>query len=266
MKKEKDLKVSIKYPSKINKNIITMGIDLSLSRTGYSISYTDKLGISEKLDIGSIKPADSSDPIWVRSILIGKSLLDKLKNIIKDYDKENTIIILVVETPTPMNDFLTSLNRLVTSILFQEDSILYDYEVYTLSVNASTLRSAMGLVQRGSGNKKENIERAYNFISRDMFPGLDSDACDGVLLDQMGIYASYIFLGFYEKVPKNITKILCEDKLVTKGNGNNQKSFIKGIIHNETYWYSYSKKDRILSIKDAKIPSGKKLDKVLYKV
>jgi hypothetical protein len=171
-----------------------------------------------------------------------------------------------METPTPMNDFLTSLNRVVTSVLFSETSILHKYKVWTLSVNASTLRSAMGLIQRGAGNKKENIERAFSFIPLIEYPGLDSDSCDGVLLTQMGIYAALILQEKIESVPQNIVKILCEDKEVLKGKGRNMKTTTKGLFHNPIYWFDYTRSEYSVVVKDARIPPKKRLLKVSYTV
>ena len=73
--------------------------------------------------------------------------------------------------------------------------------IYTLLVNASTLRNMMHLTQRGVKNKKENIARAYDFLKKDEFPEVDSDACDAVLLAMVGRYVCSIFTGFPNEVP-----------------------------------------------------------------
>lgn len=254
------------YPEPLMTDFLVVGIDLSLSRTGYSISLIRKnSNIQEIIKIGSFKPERSSDPIWIRSTLIGISLLKEIEKALSTIDITPNII-LSMETPTPMNDFLTSLNRVVTSVLFSENSILHRYSVNTLSVNASTLRSAMNLTQRGAGNKKENIEKAYSFVSSIEYPGVDSDSCDGILLTQMGIYASLILNGQFQDVPDNIIKILCEDREIIKGKGRNQKISTKGLFHNPLYWFSYTKSEYSVIVKDARIPPKKRLLKVSYTV
>ena len=186
---------------------LVFGLDLSLSRTGWATMQIRNNGPKtsmEFLGAGSIKPELASTPIWTRSVLIGKGLLTVLcSSEVRGLLAQGAGCIFSFETPTPYNDFLTSLSRVVHAVLFTENSLFMHARSfpYLLSVNASTLRSLMGLIQRGAKNKKENIVKAYEFMDKSRFPGLDTDSCDAVLLSIVGGYVASILLGHSDEVP-----------------------------------------------------------------
>lgn len=69
--------------------------------------------------IGSIKPAETNAPVWLRSLLIAQ-VIHRLPNPpyawerseIPDIMSPDVGILLAFEAPTPRNDFLTSINRI----------------------------------------------------------------------------------------------------------------------------------------------------------
>jgi hypothetical protein len=125
--------------------------------------------------------------------------------------------------------------------------------VRILMTNAATLRSLMGLYRKGN-NKGENIARAYDFIDKEAYPQLDSDACDAVLLSMVARHVASILLGFPDTVPDNFKVSLCNAERGTKGAGRNERVIIKGILHRPEYWYEYTRKDYTLCIRDASSP------------
>jgi hypothetical protein len=150
------------------------GLDPSLSRTGYALQEVRLDGDRTKarwVEVGSIKPDDASDPIWIRS----KNIALGLKALLPGIDASEiaeTGLILSMEFPTPTNDFLTSLSRIIHLVFFDgpgvptpesDRSILANNfgAIRVLLTNAATLRSLMGLTMRGAKNKTENIAKAY---------------------------------------------------------------------------------------------------------
>lgn len=240
---------------------IVVGLDLSLSRTGWSVMMVERhpdtpdSTVAHFLRVGSIKPDNASDPIWVRSSLIGRGLMQIIMTPdIQEWFALGAGLILAFEAPTPRNDFLTSLNRIVHSVFFAEHSPFTNVPLRILSVNASTLRSVMGLTKTGPKNKSENITRAYDFVQREQFPQLDSDSCDAVLLGMMGRHTASIMLGCAGELPENVLNTLCNATQETKGSGRNSKVVTKGIMHRKEYWYTYSRSSFCFRVKDAANP------------
>jgi hypothetical protein len=159
-------------------------------------------------------------------------------------------LIISMEFPTPMDDYLVALNRIIHLVFFETDMWRKFATVRILMTNAATLRSLMGLYKKGN-NKGENIARAYDFIDKVGYPQLDSDACDAVLLSMVGRHVASILLGFPDTVPDNFKVSLCNAEKGTKGAGRNMKVITKGILHRPEYWYEYRKKDFTLCIRDA---------------
>jgi hypothetical protein len=254
---------------------LVVGLDLSLSRTGYAIAEVTAAGPltgHQWLAVGSVKPDSASDPIWVR----GKAMSLFLKRIITQahhklifpenmdlgdeplpkYGKVG--LLLSLEFPTPMNDFLVALNRILHLVLIEQSEVnnftSQFVAVRVLTTNASTLRSLMGLTMRGSKNKKENIVRAYEHIMRLVWPSLDTDSCDAVLLTEMGRYAAEIMLGHDYNVPERFKVALCNANKEVKGKGTRVRIITKGLLHRDEYWYPYERKEYTLLVKDAANP------------
>lgn len=260
IKKKKDVVLDI--PAKMD-NIDTwlvVGLDPSLSSTGFAVmevkpevlaphGFTGRT-LAAWRTAGSVRPETAADPIWVRSKMIGIYLRELVANLALQYDASRTGLILSMEFPTPMDDFLVSLNRIMHLTLFETNMWRQFAHVRVLMTNAATLRSLMGLFKKGN-NKAENIARAYDFIDKNTFPQLDSDACDAVLLGMMGRHVASILLGHPDELPSNFKTSLCNAEKGTKGAGRNIKVITKGILHRPEYWYQYERRQYALKIRDA---------------
>ena len=160
-------------------------------------------------------------------------------------------LLISTEFPTPMNDFLVALNRVIHLVLFDGDLWKKFAAVRVLSTNASTMRSLMGLHKKGTTNKKENILRAYDYIDREKFPTLDPDSCDAVLLAMLGRHAVSILLGREKEVPQNVVNTFCSNEQKAKGKGRNMHIITAGIMHRPEYFYEYSTKPYVFCSRDA---------------
>jgi hypothetical protein len=237
---------------------------------------------AEWIDAGSVKPDKIEDPtmhprntLWIRGKAMALYLRDFLRqntpppspqdNPYGDFDAATaaptTGLIVSMEYPTPMNDYLVSLNRIIHLIFWEqpEPATLFR-QVRILYTNASTLRSVMRLTKQGN-NKGENILRAYEFIDKTEFPELDSDACDAVLLAMMGRHAASVTLGASQEIPANILNSLCNSTQEMKGKGRNAHLITKGLLHRPEYWFTYKRRLLELLVKDA-TNSSKRLRRV----
>ncbi len=252
---------------------LVVGLDPSLSRTGYALSLIKQDSEPTKtaiewLAVGSVKPDSAANPIWVR----GKAMALYLQQVIGKWAdnaicplhfsdaggapllKKRVGLLVSLEFPTPMNDFLVALNRIIHLVFFEGDFHKRFAAVRVLSTNAATLRSLMGLTMRGAKNKKENILRAYSFVDRATWPSLDTDSCDAVLLSIMGHYAATIMLGLGDNVPGRFMTSLCNATKEAKGKGTRMRIITKGLLHRPEYFYPYERKNYTLLIKDAANP------------
>ena len=226
------------------------------------------------LKVGSIKPESSADPIWIRGKMMALHLRHLLESAaddiinktfasmneaIWDYDPKdpydpnaaNLGLIISMEYPTPMNDFLVALNRIIHLVFFETDLWKKFATVRVLTTNAATLRSLMNLTKKGAKNKAENIDRAYEYIDKAAYPKLDTDACDAVLMTMMARYVSSVLLGHPEEVPERFLIALCNASQEMKGKGRNSKIITKGLLHRREYWYLYQRKEYTLVVADA---------------
>ena len=280
-----------------------MGLDPSLSRTGYALMHvgfpkhpqdlpdgspckhpgwlshishpceecgrTGSLRSSdaEWLQVGSIKPEVAANPVWIRSKGMSLFLKERLlsKCIWPSSSTQHFGLLISTEFPTPMNDFLVSLNRIIHLVFFEGDLWKRFSAVRILSPNASTLRSLMGLSKTGRTNKTENIARAYDFVNKQRFPHLDPDSCDAVLLAMMGRYAVSLLLGRPKEVPDRFLNTFCSDVQKPKGRGRNMRMVTSGILHRNEYFYSYEVKPYMFCARDASSPKAG-LDRVEYTI
>lgn len=269
IKKKKEIPLDIPVKRDDVDSWLVVGLDPSLSSTGYAMmkvspgpgrSMNPTCTDGSWLAAGSVRPETSADPIWVRSKMIAAYLREMISRAYDQYvytwatgdDKhtEKMGLILSLEYPTPMDDYLVALNRIIHLVFFETDMWKKFATVHILMTNAATLRSLMGLYKKGN-NKAENILRAYDFIDKTAYPQLDSDACDAVMLAMVGRHVASLLLGFPDSVPPNFLVSLCNAEKGTKGAGRNMKPIIKGILHRPEYWYSYTRKDFTLCIRDA---------------
>jgi hypothetical protein len=261
---------------------VVLGIDPSLSRTGHALLFVESLQnwtIANWSDVGSAKPEETKDPVWLRSKLISMYLCSLLHDLIEREGhtwKGKIGLIISMEQPTPYDDFLNRINAIIHCALLEEISSFpsavtggmpFEFaEVHILQTNASTLRSLMGLTQRGNKNKIENQIKAHEYLDdAKAFPQLDTDACDAVLLAVMGRFAASILLGKEAEVPQRFKQTLCSSEVVVKGKGRNQRTEIKGLFWNKRYFNTYTKKDFVILLKNARSPKLR-LDRKTYTI
>ena len=252
---------------------VILGLDPSMSRTGYALmqvqppmAHTPEESYTEAtwLTAGSVKPEKIENAglhprntLWIRSKIMALYLREVVETIKPSVGGASKVgLIVSMEYPTPMNDYLTGLQRIINLVFFDGVGLggLFS-EIRILLTNASTLRSLMGLTQRGPKNKTENIIRAYTFIGKAEYPELDTDSCDAVLLGMMGRHTASIMLGCVGEVPQNFLNSLCNSTQEVKGKGRNAHVVTKGLLHRNELFYKYEKLNYGLLIKDASVPS-----------
>jgi len=245
--------------------------------------YTDAIWLAG----GSVKPDKIEDPmmdarstVWIRAKAIATYLREMIKSVAPpkknpgdlhvcqadDCCKPEVGLIIAMEYPTPQNDYLWSVNRIINLIMFEDGEVAASFgEVRILLVNASTLRSLMGLTQKGNTNKTENIAKAYEFIDKTRFPELDPESCDGVLMAMMGRHAASVLLGTSGEVPDKFLTALCRSDQRVKGKGRNAHAITNGILHRTEYWYRYERRRYTVAVKDASNPK-KGLSRVNFSI
>lgn len=252
----------------------------------FALTPEEHLTEANWLAAGSIKPTPIVDPemdarstVWIRAKAIALTVRDYVKQVVPDIPSEKgdlhacqtancccpeAGLIVCMEYPTPTNDYLWSVNRIINLILFEDGEIAQRFaEVRILLVNASTNRSIMGLTQRGNKNKGENITKAYTFIDRAKFPELDTESCDGVLMAIWGRYAASVMLGTADEIPDAFKLTLCNGTQEGRGKGRNAYVITKGIIHRPEYFFKYQRKTYEIKVKDATNPT-KQLSRINF--
>lgn len=298
VKKKEPIPLLIPKANQNCKRWIVLGLDPSMTRTGFAlldvrplIAYTPEEGPSTQaiwLAAGSIKPEKIEDiglhprnTLWIRGKAMSLYLREMIKSVAPEVGKEKgdlhicsapecckpeVGLIISMEYPTPMNDYLVALNRIIHLIFFEDGELARMFaDIRVLTTNASTLRSLMKLTQRGSQNKGENILKAYEFIDKARFPELDSDACDAVLLAMMARHSASVQLGVPDEVPDNFLTSLCNATQEVKGKGRNAHTVIKGLLHRNEYWYPYKRMFINVLVKDASNAS-KRLARVAFEI
>jgi len=287
----------IPQPNSHIKRWIVVGLDPSMSRTGFAMldvrpalahtpeegPYTDAIWLAagsikpEKIEESGLHPRNT---IWIR----GKAMATYLREMIKsvappkknpgdlhvcsadDCCRPEVGLIISMEYPTPQNDYLVALNRIIHLIFFEDGELAELFgEIRFLVTNASTLRSLMGLTKKGNQNKVENILKAYEFIDKSRYPQLDTDACDAVLLAMMARHAASVMVGTSSEVPERFLASLCSAVQEVKGNGRNAHTITKGLLHRIEYWYRYQRMGVTVCIKDASNPK-KNLSRVNFSI
>jgi hypothetical protein len=282
-KNKKVIPLKVPDPLPEVKQWLVLGLDPSMSRTGYAFMRIRPEADGTRAtwtQVGSIKPEKASDPIWLRGKMMAlhlRGLLDHAATNIFGNDVEawNNLgkddctpalgLIISMEYPTPMNDFLVALNRIIHLVFFETDLWQRFATVRVLTTNAATLRSLMNLTKTGAKNKGENIARAYDFLDKTAYPKLDTDACDAVLLSMMARHTCSILMGSPDEVPEKFLVSLCNATQETKGKGHNMKIITKGLLHRKEYFYSYIRQDYSLVVNDASRRTNK-LERKVYSI
>jgi len=270
---------------------LVLGLDPSMSRTGFALMQVKPSADGTTHAVwrlaGSVKPESSADPIWLRGKMMSlylRDLIDKASTDIMGNDptawnqgvvEKNGVsyvnrtpalgLIISMEYPTPMNDFLVALNRILHLVFFETNLWARFTTVRVLTTNAATLRSLMNLTKTGAKNKAENINKAYEYIDKATYPKLDTDACDAVLLSMMARHTTSILLGHPEEVPEKFLVSLCNANQEMKGKGRNAKIITKGLLHRREYFYSYTRKTYTLIVNDASRHTNK-LERIGYSI
>ena len=289
--------ISVPDPNPRINRWVVLGLDPSVSRTGFALldvrpalahtpeegPYTDAAWLAA----GSAKPdkidddmLDARTTVWIRAKAVALYLREVVKSVAppkKDADnpygdfepgrpKSDVGLIISMEYPTPNNDYLWSMNRIINLVVFEDSELGEAFgEIRIMLTNASTLRSLMGLTQRGNQNKGENIAKAYEFIDKAKYPQLDSDACDAVLLCMMGRHAASVMLGTKDEVPERFLTSMCNATQETKGAGRNAYVRTKGQLHRTEYWFKYERRSYGVAVKDASNPK-KSLSRINFSI
>jgi hypothetical protein len=254
--------VNLSIPAKVEgiDRWIVFGLDPSLSRTGFAVmdvTQGEDRSVAKWIDVGSMKPDEAGDAVWIRSKAIALALRDKFKLVLDEHFNQHQLartgLIISFEAPTPNNDFLTSISRILHLILLEPGSPADLFaQVHVQMTNAATLRRLMGLVQKGASNKTENVARAYTFLDQGTYPNLDTDACDAVLMGMMARYSAAILMGFPHTIPERFLIALTNGETEVVGKGRNAKTRTKGIMHRREYWTLYTRKDYAVLLRDAR--------------
>lgn len=263
-KPKKTFAEKITFPPKSNnKKWLVIGLDPSLSRTGFA--FAKVVGTSfQWLSIGSLKPDDTSLPTWLRSQQIASAIGEMMQHwqsTVATGSWEPNGLIICMEVPTPRNDYLNILSKTIHAHLLPLTGKLFS-EVHVLQVNAATMRSNMGLTATGD-NKWENVRKSQEFADPQTYPGIDSDSCDAILFAEYGRMVTQLLSSEPSLIGESPMLLsLCDNTPVVKGKGKRAHTVTKGILHNPAYWYTYTPTEYSISLKDATIPPKKRLQKI----
>lgn len=253
----------MKYEERIGEKMdrwVVLGLDPSLSRTGVAILSVDATGESVFHHVGSLAPTNSAVESWLRSKAVGKYLADTLLPL--PIPGEKTGLIISLEAPTVGNDYLITVSNIIKAVLFSSPKIHEYARIIFTHINAATLRSVMSLTKKGD-NKDENIAKAYTFVDQMTYMGMDSDACDAVLMSMMGRWVISLLQGRPELVPMKAFKALTDETTDLKKRGRTTVEVMKGIMNNPRYWFEVDKSyDVSLTVRDARVPKGKRVHPV----
>lgn len=293
-KAKEPIPLSIPAPDTQISRWVVLGLDPSMSRTGFALldvrPATTATGTDAVwLAAGSVKPdkiedatGDARSTVWIRAKAIATYIREMVKSVAPepkpqgdlegygDFDvapaKSDVGLIICMEYPTPQNDYLWSVNRIINLIMFEDHEVASKFGcVRIFLVNASTNRSVMGLTQRGNTNKAENITKAYEFIDKARFPELDPESCDGVLMAIWGRHAASVMLGTSTEIPERFLLTMCRGDQRIKGKGRNAHAIINGIMHRNEYWFRYERSNYTVAIKDASNPK-KSLSRLTFSI
>lgn len=276
-KRPKEIELLIPDPIPDVDRWIILGLDPSISRTGYAIMLVerkeDKSGASW-IKVGSLKPdTDASTPTWIRAksvaLTVTSILADTMEQLVVDDEWiKRTGLIISMEAPTPQNDFLNTISIVLRIFLLDIEGVMGKYlramRCFVQLTNAATMRSLMGLVQKGAGNKKENITRALLFLGEG-YANLDTDACDGVLMAMMARYSASILLGFPYTISERFLQALCDGTQVEAKKGGRAIIRTKGLLHRPEYWMAHQHSEYTVKLRDARDKKAR-LDQVKFTI
>lgn len=228
-------------------NWAILGLDLSLSRTGYATLLTQ--GSAETwVEIGSYTPGDESkgEDTWARAQAYALGIGAEIERIHARCTAMGGSwgLLIVMETPDPENSYLMGLNQVIQTNLWNPIIPFYSFfsELRRMFVNAQSLRSIMGLPQ--GSTKADNQKKAWSFLPSGRFQRMDTDACDAVLLVRFAAWGIAMLQGRPEQVPRVAQIALARDgvsvkvKAVSKDTGEVLRKEEKpnGLLYNPDLW------------------------------
>lgn len=251
----------MKYEEHINPVVdswVVLGLDPSLSRTGVALMTIDNTGHAEFKTICSLAPTNSAVESWLRSKSMGKYIADNMIPMAKPGERLGLVICL--EAATIGNDFLQIVSSVLKAALFASPAMMSYERIIFTHINAATLRSVMALTKKGN-NKDENIEKAYTYIDRVEHLGLDSDACDAVLMAMMGRWTVALLQGMPKLVPEKAMQALTSEVVDMKKRGKKDVPVMKGIMNNPRYWFEVNKDYNVsLVVRDSRLAKRRRLE------
>ena len=224
-------------------NWAILGLDLSLARTGTAVLYHRGGGLAWG-ETGSYTQSSEPDT-WARSqayaVGIGMTL-ERIWQCCRELGGSWGLAV-VLEYPDPENSFLMGLNQVIQASLWNPSIPYYaDFaELRRMFVNASTLRSVMGLPP--GSTKADNQRVAQTFLPMGGYPNLDTDACDAVLLCQYAAWGIDLLQHRPEQVPPKAQLSLAKPgvKVKVKVNSKNgevmsRKETQAALLYNPELW------------------------------
>lgn len=236
----------LSFPRLPHSSWTILGLDLSLTRTGFATLICEG-GVASWGGIGSLTPRDpkgcKKQESWVRATALGIAIRSRATQLLRE--RPSAPLIISIEFPDPKNSYLMGLNQVIQTILWTADDqggLGGDHGIlYRLAINASTLRATLRLT--GTTDKDSNLGLAYGYVPKDLYPALDSDSCDAVLLAMMGRYAVQVFRGEEDLVPIKPRCTLCSLEVKQKfrtdkvtGEKVVSKETPRGILHDPLTW------------------------------
>src|SRR5271166_1530651 len=130
---------------------LIMGLDPSLSCTGYAFMHVtpgDHFPHTEAewLEVGSVKPQETKNPVWLRSKLMALFLKQTLDSVSMEVLRDNGLdfgvsalgLMVVMEAPTPTDDFLNRVNAIFHEHIFSDGDLYRRFkQIRILTINAS---------------------------------------------------------------------------------------------------------------------------------
>ena len=226
-------------------NWVLLGLDLSLSRTGYATLFIEGPKATwGRVGSYSMSEDNKGEETWARAQAYAMGIGSELLNIWEKCRATGKAwgLGIIMEYPDPDNSYLMGLNQVIQTSLWNAGIPCYaDFlELRRMFVNASTLRSVMGILS-GTG-KAENQRIAQTFLPEGVYARLDQDACDAVLLCMYARWGIQMLHGNFEGVPLKAQASLAKDDIKVKvkhrkdGSELSRKETPSGVLYDPALW------------------------------
>lgn len=267
---------------------VILGVDGSLSSTGFSTMLVGPDGQSWH-GIGSVSPGTRDEHPWIRSKAMGLHVCSVLrsKEVVDFCQEAPTGLLLSYEAPTVGADALQIANMGLRMALRSDIIVMGQFsEHWELMTNAATMRTIMGLVEKGSQNKKENKAKAWTYVGEKEFPNMDNDSCDATIFTMLGLWTTRLFRDGIEgaEAPERFKRRFCDltgdykvvtrfvagdkaGKVVPKGAKKGLRADeitrervatdLHGVLHRANYWFPYKESPREVKVRDSRIKTAR---------